>query len=75
MASQKDLVFNPVAYAKVIAKQDAEGYRHRPTHYGYNNGKRTPHDHVSFGCYYDSSKGYGKVWDAVNDYFGSREWQ
>ena len=72
----KELVFNPVEYAKVCAKQDAEGYKRGNSKVhgiATKDGKRA-YEHNSFGCYYDDSKGFGKLWEGVRDWRKSCEW-
>ena len=67
-----DLVFNPEAYARVIAKQDAEGHKGRGNHYFKAGKKAVPQ---TYGGYYDPSKGFGKLWEGVNDWHKSHEWE
>lgn len=62
-----ELVFNPKAYKAVCEKKDAKAFNKKTGR--YQNG-----DHDYHGKYFDGDAGFGKIWDAVNDYRSSRDW-
>jgi hypothetical protein len=72
--SYPDLKFNPEAYARVIAKQDAEGHKGR----GYHGDRFKAEARATvklYSPYYNPNVWYGdKIWESVRDYRNSREW-